>query len=283
METMTTSFIVAVSVADIRHDPDPTSELVTQALMNTPVEVGNVAGEWTHATLSDYTGWIRMDELEEPIIKGFCEGSDGTCGVPLPYAAVVSVSHTPLYASETGEETLGDVYLSTTLPFIGQGSAYRRRVALPGNKEGWIASEAVDLRQNKALYPRKDIDTVISCALSFLGVPYLWGGTSWRGIDCSGFVQLCYRMGGEIIPRDADQQYAALDNSISRAHMQAGDLLFFGRQRITHVALALNTYEYIHSEGQNYNQVIIHSLDHTHPAYEAFLDTCVWGIKRVRA
>lgn len=278
---MDANFVVAVSVADIRRDPDPTSELVTQALLNTSVSAGAVSGDWTHVTLVDYTGWIRVDELEEPIVKGICEGSEGICGVPLPYSAVVMVPHAPIYSSETGDSVVGKVYLSTALPFVDLARAARLRVALPGDTEGWLPREALAIRPQAQLFPRQDAQVVTAHALSFLGRPYLWGGTSWRGLDCSGFVQLCQRMGGAILPRDADQQYDALSVSVPREQMREGDLLFFGRQSITHVGLALTKYEYIHAEGQHFDRVIIHSLDPAHPAYNDYLAGLLWGIKRI--
>ena len=88
---MTNQFIVAVSIANIRRDPDPESELVTQALMNVPVIAGETAGDWTHVTLSDYSGWILTNQLDTPIVKGYCEG-EGTCGIPLPRASLSRLS-----------------------------------------------------------------------------------------------------------------------------------------------------------------------------------------------
>ncbi len=279
---MTTHFIVAVSIADIHRDPDPGAELVTQVLMNVPVAAGESSGSWTHVTLSDYAGWIRTDELETPIVRGFCEG-EGTCGVPLPYTMVVTVPRTALYNGEEGEETCGELYLSTALPYIDLTHPRRLRVALPGEREGWLPREAVAVRQQGEPFPRQDLQVVTAYAQAFLGVPYLWGGTSWRGIDCSGLVQLCYRMGGYILPRDADQQHDYLQRNVNREAMQAGDLIFFGQKEITHVALALNTHEYIHAEGQHYNRVIMSSFDPSHPSYYASLAQRVRAIKRVCA
>ncbi|GLV59353.1 NLP/P60 protein [Dictyobacter sp. S3.2.2.5] len=283
METTDTiSFVVAVSVADIRREPDPNSELVTQALMNVPAIAGETSGDWTHVQLSDYSGWIRSSELDLPIVRGVCDGDDGTCGVPLPYSAVVTRPEAPVYAGAEGDEKLLDLYLSTALPYINLAHPQRIRIALPGDAEGWIDREAVELRSNSELYPLQDISVVTSYAKAFLGVPYLWGGTSYRGIDCSGFVQLCYRMGGNIIPRDADQQHDFLKQSVDRQQMRAGDLIFFGTKSITHVAMALNSHEFIHAEGRDYNRVVINSFDRRHPDYHERLDSIVWGIKRVR-
>ena len=66
---MTVTLVVSVGVADVRREPDPTSELVTQALMNVPAVTGEFSGDWTHTTLADYEGWIRTNEIEDPIAK----------------------------------------------------------------------------------------------------------------------------------------------------------------------------------------------------------------------
>lgn len=272
-------FIVARSIVHVHRDPDPSAELVTQALMNTPVAVGEVSGDWTHVTLPDYSGWIATNEIETPIVRGYCEG-EGTCGVALPYSIVVTVPCAKLYLHAESDEVLGEVFLSTILPYIDLAHPQRLRVALPGDAEGWLARENVEVRSNTALFPQQELAVVTSYARAFLGVPYLWGGTSWHGIDCSGLVQLCYRMGGYSLPRDAEPQYEVLPHNIKREQMQTGDLIFFGQKQITHVALALNKYEYIHAEGQQYNQVTINSLDKAHPAY-ADLAEHIWSIKRV--
>ena len=69
----TTTCVGSAGVADVHRDPDPDSELVTQALMNVEAMAGETDGEWTHVTLSDYTGWMRSNQLEEPVVKGFCK------------------------------------------------------------------------------------------------------------------------------------------------------------------------------------------------------------------
>jgi hypothetical protein len=277
--TITTTYVVAVGVADIRREPDPDSELVTQALMNVPAVAGEARGAWTQVTLPDYQGWIRTDQLEEPIVKGFCKVGE-TCGTALPLVALINVPHTPLYAQATGDASLGTAYLSTTLPLLDISDAGRIQVHLPGERSVWLSRPAIDIRKTSEMFPRAPISMVIDYARMFLGRPYLWGGTSWEGIDCSGLVQLCYHMGGSIIPRDANQQYDVLSCSVKREEMRAGDLIFFGSKRITHVALALNNKEYIHAAG-SYHRVVINSFDPSAGHYYPRLDEIVWGIKRV--
>ena len=276
------AYVVAVAVADVRRDPDPASELVTQALMNASATADQQDGEWIHVRLSDYEGWIHAQQLEEPIIRGFCKVS-ACCGTPLPLVVVVTVPYCPLFAAAEGEDVVGKLYLSTALPPLDLTHPERIQVALPGEQTGWLQRSDSGLSLAGKVYPQAPLRVVTDYARAFLGRPYLWGGTSWEGIDCSAFVQLCYRMGGFTIPRDDVQQHDFLSHSVSRAEMQEGDLIFFGSKAITHVALALNSQEYIHAEGQNYERVVINSFDAAAPHYYPRLDEIVWAIKRVSA
>jgi hypothetical protein len=274
------TYVISVGVADVRREPDSTSELVTQALLNAAVIPDQVQGAWTHVTLTDYEGWIQSDELDEPPVKGFCKVGP-CCATSLSLVAVVTVPHTPLYA-EAEEDTQFDIaYLSTALPLLDTTHAARLQVALPGGRFAWLVRDAAAIRTGNAVYPIKPVTTVTHYARLFLGVPYLWGGTTWRGLDCSGLVQLCYRMSGYLLPRDADQQYAALIQDVPREAMQEGDLIFFGTTSITHVALALNAREYIHAEGNRYGRVLVHSFAPSDTHYDQRLYENFWGIRRV--
>ncbi|MFL5692880.1 MAG: NlpC/P60 family protein [Ktedonobacteraceae bacterium] len=281
MTTITTNtYAISVGVADIRRYPDAEAELVTQALLNTLAQAGEVEGGWTHVALSDYEGWMRTSELEEPVARGFCKVGE-TCSTPLALSAVITSPYTPLYAHIQGGAILHMAYLSTALPLLDTTHPERVQVALPGEQTAWLERSKVDIRQQENVYPQTSIRTITTYARAFLNRPYLWGGTSWEGIDCSGFVQLCYRMGGYIIPRDADQQHDFLSRCVKREDIEEGDLIFFGSEAITHVAMALNNQEYIHAEGQNYNHVVINSFDPTTEHYYPRLDEIVWAVKRV--
>jgi gamma-D-glutamyl-L-lysine dipeptidyl-peptidase len=275
-----TRYVISAAIADVRAQPDPTSELVTQALMNTLAEPGENRGDWTFVTLSDYEGWVHNGELEEPIVKGFCKVGE-CCGTPIHFVAVISATHTPLYSNSKSDNVLGYAYLSTVLPLLDLTEANRVQIALPGERTAWLSRAAIEISRQETAFPRTSVAAITRYARSFLDVPYLWGGTSYEGIDCSGFTQLCYRMGGYIIPRDAGQQHAFLQQDVERNHFQEGDLIFFGSRKITHVAMALNNHEYIHSEGQMYNRVTINSLDPSDEHYYQRLDEIFWGAKRV--
>ena len=134
-----TRFVTSSAIADVRADPDPTSELVTQALMNTLAEPGENRGDWTFVTVSDYEGWVRNDDLEEPIIKGFCKVGE-CCGTPLHFVAVICTTRTSLYSDPKSDHILGCAYLSTTLPLLDLTEVRRVQVALPGERTACVDS-----------------------------------------------------------------------------------------------------------------------------------------------
>src|SRR2546421_7837572 len=171
MTTTMTSFAVAVGVADIRRYPDAASELVTQALMNVPVTVGEIAGEWTHVTLADYTGWIRTDQLDEPVSKGYCKVGEN-CNTPLQLMAVINKPRTMLLPDAEDNGTPATLYLSTVLPTLNTAEQERVQVVLPGERSGWLIRDDIAIRLGDEVYPRASTEIITGHARSFLGRPY---------------------------------------------------------------------------------------------------------------
>ena len=103
-------------------------------------------------------------------------------------------------------------------------------------------------------------ETILKTAYRFMGIPYLWGGTSTKGMDCSGFTKTVYFLNGIILQRDASQQVNTgelVKTDDGWQNLQAGDLLFFGRkadenrkERITHVAIYIGDGDFIHAAGR---------------------------------
>jgi cell wall-associated NlpC family hydrolase len=112
---------------------------------------------------------------------------------------------------------------------------------------------------------------LVNAAFKMQGLPYLWGGTSWKGVDCSGFTRMIYQSNGILLPRDASQQvWSGVE--VAFDSLQVGDLLFFGEkasteksERVVHVGMWLGNKEFIHSSGM----VKISSFDECMPLYDA--------------
>ena len=132
---------------------------------------------------------------------------------------------------------------------------------------------------------KENIETI---AKKMNGFPYLWGGTSSKGVDCSGFTKMAYFMNGFIIPRDASQQINAgktVDKELNFEGLEKGDLIFFGskataekKQRVTHVGIWLgnNKMEFIHASGN----VHLGSMDIKQSNYDEFNKNRYLGGKR---
>jgi cell wall-associated NlpC family hydrolase len=133
------------------------------------------------------------------------------------------------------------------------------QVRLPDKRAAWIQATDV-VADPKPL----SITESIELGKRFLGLPYLWGGTSSFGFDCSGFTQMLMRSRGVIMPRDADQQAAWTGFlAVERVDLQPGDLLFFGSsaRNITHTGMYIGDGQFIHDSTHEHAVVQISRLD----------------------
>lgn len=114
-------------------------------------------------------------------------------------------------------------------------------VTIAGGLTGYIESGALRPIGGEGLLAERRALLIHTAQREYIGVPYLWGGTTVLGIDCSGFAQLMHRLVGTDIPRDADQQFAA--GQPVEPPLQAGDLVFFGapgdHRAVSHVGISL--------------------------------------------
>jgi cell wall-associated NlpC family hydrolase len=240
--------IVRRDLAELRATPSKDSELVDQAHYGENLAVLGESDSWRYVQGADqYFGWVPLDDLV--LLTGY------------PERFVVAVLLADVRdAPRADAEVIARLPAGTNVPAIlasmessTDGTHHRvpydhpegwRETHLgPGWPTGYVAlPDLIDVRQLPHHCPTAD--DYLKTAESFIGVPYLWGGTTALGLDCSGFVQQVYRLNGVALPRDADQQ-AMLGRRVEEA--RAGDLMFFGAERVTHVALATGGTEFVHA------------------------------------
>jgi cell wall-associated NlpC family hydrolase len=270
--------VVAVPLTDVRRDPDPASELVTQALLGTPVQrlAADPGGTWVYVRLPDYEGWVDHTAL-------VAERGPGVAAAPDQYVRVApSTALLHVMSPGTASEPWM-VYAGTTLRRLGKPADGTVAVALPDGRRATIAAGAVAPLHEHGGTPGA-WPAILATAREFLTTPYLWGGMSRQGIDCSGFVQMIYRVHGYLMPRDANQQFAALPHAVERGTWQPGDLLFFGKspEEITHVGMYIGDNQVIHASGKGPTpSVQIQSMDPSAPNYAERLVTTYVGARRV--
>ena len=120
------------------------------------------------------------------------------------------------------------------------------RVTTAYDYPGWVAADGLSVEPAGDWLPAVREGDPIEEARAFLGAPYLWGGMSERGIDCSGLVHMSWRRLGRLVPRDADRQEAAGTPVAAPAY---GDLAVYGADAVTHIAFWLGAGRILHAAG----------------------------------
>lgn len=250
--------VVLPPVVNMFAKPDPASPVVSQATLGATVAVLDEArGFGLVETPDRYSGWIRSAALRT---------ASGRAGgyPPADRAFVVRNFMCQIYRERdvTSASPLSAAPLLSPLEVTDEAQDWMR-VLLPDGRRGW--AQRGDLAPaGEPLVAREAIATT---ALRFLGIPYLWGGTTPFGLDCSGLVQLVHRMHGHLLPRDADLQYdSPLLAPARRDALRSGDLVFFGpgERSITHVGIALEADAFV--SATTYRSPIVR-IDHLEDAY----------------
>jgi len=258
-------------VEDLRRKPSILAERISQARLSESARVIESQGDWSFIRLEHdgYSGWVHTASLH------VCFESD----FENYRAALNAIVCAPLAEAWAGEA------LVQKIPFAARVNVLETRgadslIQLPDgrrwkiHREDWTPFEA---------HPASIADT-LSLIRRFVGIPYLWGGRTPYGFDCSGLAGTFYAFMGVSIPRDADQQFLAGEVVEKPA---AGDLVFFGEPdedgevHISHVGISLGGDEFIHANGFDWG-VSINTFDPNGRQYRRWLHENYQGTRRFR-
>lgn len=247
--------VVCVSVANVRTKPGHPEELATQALLGTPLEILKRQDGWSYVQLpNDYLGWTN-DRVQTMSAAAFAAWQ------ALPKVIVTATFAVVREAAAADAPPVGDVVAGCILArdgaHDGDGGTDCVRVRYADGRTGWLPKAAASPFDEWLAHAADTPANLIATARRFVGVPYLWGGTSTKGMDCSGFTSTVFFLNGVLLPRDASQQVLVgvpVEHDAEFRGVGAGDLLFFGsaataakRERVTHVAISLGGARFIHS------------------------------------
>lgn len=261
------SALVNISVCNIRSIPKHSGELSTQSIMGTPLKVWKQSDNWYLIQTPDhYLGWVdgggiallNDDDMQQ------WKSSD----------RVVITTHGAFVKDPLSENIVTDLVQGAIVKQYGIEGG-KRLVELPDGRRGYVPMESGRSFIEFFEEPIDPVEDIIEDAYTFMGRPYLWGGTSERAMDCSGFTKTIFYLNGMMLPRDASQQVHVgqpVETDEDLRNLVRGDLLFFGRkaapgvkERITHVAVYLGEGRILHASGR----VKIESLNPKDPDFAA--------------
>lgn len=254
------------SVANLRSKPKHSAEIATQALLGTPIKILKREEDWYLVqTPNKYLAWV-----DAPAVVKI--GSDDLKDYKFSKKIVYTKQYGFSYSKpDENSQVVSDLVIGCILPITDEQSDFYK-VKFPDERIAWVKKDEVE--DATEVFDRMiEDEEMIETAKKFVGIPYLWGGTSSKGLDCSGFTSTIYLMNGTVLQRDASQQTKygeEITTSYDYEQLQVGDLLFYGRkatdslsERVTHVAMYIGDTEFIHASGR----VRINSMDSTRENY----------------
>lgn len=266
--------VISVSVANIRYKPDHPAEMVTQALLGTPVRILKKEHGWLYIqTPDDYLGWTDDDiQMMTP--------AEYEAWVARPKIIVTAEVSSVRASKESGSQQIGDIVAGCILA-LKKDARTHYKVEYPDARAGFVRKKdaaRLDVYLARAKATQKSI---VATAKRFFGIPYFWGGTSAKALDCSGFTKTVYYLNGIQLPRDASQQAFVGEpvDTTGGINLHPGDLLFFGakakgdrKERVTHVAISIGGKRFIHASGQvRYNSLDPKDPDFSERRLQSFL------------
>lgn len=244
--------VVRLSVCNMRSAPDFSAEMVSQAVMGMPVRVLDYDGWYLIQSPDDYIAWVHPAAIE------LMDRDEMQAWNRAEKAVVTSHCGFVRTAPRDDAPTVSDIVAGNRLRLTGEKGRFYA-VEYPDGRTGYIPKADARPESEWRRTLRYDADAIVATAQTLTGVPYLWAGTSSKGMDCSGFVRTVLYMHDIIIPRDASQQAltgSRIDIAPDLRNLEPGDLLFFGRkatatsrERVVHVGIYIGGGRFIHSQG----------------------------------
>lgn len=268
--------VVSLSIANLRSKPAHSSELVSQAIMGTPVRVLKMEDGWVLVQTPDrYIAWTNQAAVH---LMSSSEINEWRNGDRLIYTE----SNGSVYEDSKQTVVMSDLVAGAIVTKKSE-SKNITEVSLPDGRVGFVTNQ--NWRNFKQMKDTVSLiaDNLIIAGKRFLGFPYLWGGTSSKAMDCSGFVKTVYFLNGVVLERDASQQInhgKEIDITSGYTNLQKGDLLYFGSKqpyKVTHTGMYIGDSEFIHSSGF----IHINSLDKNRANYNSDLVSKLVGARRV--
>ena len=271
--------LVSLSVANMRINPSHDAELVTQALMGTPIKILKEDDDWVLVQTPDkYLSWCEKDAIKYFDEETFLRWQKSKRAIVTDWSGFLRDS--------TTNEIISDIVAGCILEHSSESKDDIILITPDGRKGKMLKKNTAEFNNWCNHIPSKD--KLLETAKVFMGTPYLWGGASVKAADCSGFVKTVYFLNGYIISRDASQQalYGTEIPITQNYDFMPGDLLFFGPharndkpERVTHVGMYLGDSEFIHSAGR----VKINSFDSTRVNYSRYRTIGLLKVRRIFA
>lgn len=230
--------VIQASAVYMQKAPDYESPCVSQTSMGKVAEVLDRDRYWVKIrTPEPYEGWVNSLCLTEMST----ESKDEYISSPR-YICIAEYSH--IYSSPSEKsERVSDFLMGNIIRQGERGTRLWAEVILPSGEKGWVRRADVEDFRSWAEKPCRDVTSI---PMRFLGSAYVWGGMSVKGFDCSGLTGFSYFMNGILLPRDSSKQVKC-GEEVPVREMKAGDLVFFGEERVAHVALCIAPGRIVHS------------------------------------
>lgn len=246
--------VVKISVANIRDEPKHSAQLVTQATLGMPLKVFKKQGGWYYVqTPEGYLGWVDyggLQNMEEEELRSWKQTDK------LIYLETAGFSY---QEPNSDSQRVSDLVSGNILELVDRRGKFYE-VRYPSGKKAFVETAYAQPYLEWLENLEATEEDLVATGKDLMGAPYLWGGTSPKGMDCSGFTKTVFFMNGIVIPRDASQQIHTgeeVDTERDFENLEKGDLLFFGKpatdstaERVIHVGMWIGDNKFIHSMGE---------------------------------